>query len=106
MKIYTVTTLHLEYEPHRDETLLVRTRCVGFYPGIEDAVNCILENWGDIYENGHYNHAVIEEVKPGIYAYPRLEWWYKWDKNEESPGYYLIPKKPKSLENSVGFGIG
>lgn len=103
--IYIITTLTTNYNPTLDDTVILRRRCVGYYPYLSDATRCILENWGDIYENGYYSHAVIEEVKPGLYNYDRREWWYKWHRNEEKPGYYLIDK-PEGLRRIVGFGIG
>jgi hypothetical protein len=101
--IYTVTTLTTNYNPTLNDTVILRSRCVGYYPYLSDATQCILENWGDIYENGHYTHAVIEEVKPGIYAFPRREWWYKWEKEERG---YMPIDKPEGLKYSVCFGIG
>ena len=105
--IHTVTTLHTEYDPGMDQTNVVRSRCVGYFFDIEKARQCIEENWGDIYENGHYNMAVIETVRPGIYAYPRPEVWFTWMKRSQTDqGYKLIAEKPEGLKNVVGFGIG
>lgn len=103
MSIYTVTTLTTDYNPTLDDTVILRQRCVGYFFNIRDAKRCIEENWGDIYENGHYTHAVIEKVEHGIYSYPREEWWYEW--NKDIRGYSSI-EKPEGLKNAVGFGIG
>ena len=102
--IHTVTTVHIEYEPLMDELIIVRFRCVGYFFDLKEAIDCVLKNWGDIYENGHYNHAVIESVSPGIYSYPRGELWHVWRKGDK-PGYQLI-NKPEGLRRTVGFGIG
>ncbi len=102
-EIHTVTTLTLDYNPGLDDTVVLRSRCVGYFPDLQDAIRCITENWGDLYEHGHYTHAVIETVKPGIYQYPRSELWHRW--NKEKKGYQLTGK-PEGLSNLVGFSIG
>ena len=43
------------------------SRTVGWFPTKKDAMKCVLENWGDIYEDGWYPYAVIEDVQPGLY---------------------------------------
>jgi hypothetical protein len=103
MHIHTVTTLTLDYNPILDNTVVLRSRCVGYFFDLKDAILCVTENWGDLYECGYYTHAVIETVKPGIYSYPRPELWHRWSK--ETKGYQLIAK-PEGLKNVVGFGIG
>jgi len=105
--IHTVTTIHVEYDPLFDQTNVIRRRCVGYFLDIEDARRCIEGNWSDIYENGHYNMAVIESIKPGIYVYPRAEIWFGWVRRSETDqGYKLVPEKPDGLRRQVGFGIG
>jgi hypothetical protein len=94
--VYFVTTLQLEPENVK------RSRCVGYFLKPADAFTCVEENWGDIYENGYYEYAVVEEVKPGIYSYPRKEWWYKWKKGVG----YLETEKPEAMKRTVGFSVG
>ena len=102
MKIYLVTTIHLKEEltwQHR----IVRKRCVGYFPDFETADRCVRENWGDIYENGHYNHVVIEGKEPGLYSLTTEEHWYHWDRGIKG---YLGRSKPDTLKSIVHFGMG
>ena len=99
-KIYTVTTINWTGDRQR-----YRNRMVAWYPTLFDAQSCIEQNWGDIYERGHYNHAVIEETLSGLYPYVKEEYWYKWEGSEEEGGY-LPCHKPEDFKCVVNFGIG
>jgi len=93
--IYTITTISLN---------LQNTRCVGYCFKNHEAIEIVLQNCGDIYEAGYYPYCVIEEVKAGIYVFPRKEMWFEW--NVLLKGYGEIPKKPKKFNNTCCFGIG
>jgi hypothetical protein len=63
-------------------------RCVGYYNKFEYAEECIKINNGNIYENGYYPYAVIEEVEPGIYPLGKNKWFYEWgDQFDHENGY-------------------
>jgi len=94
--IFTVTTI--PRIPHKP------LRCVGFFFSLEDAEDEVVNNTYDICEEGYYSHCVIEEVKPGIYFFPRNEFWYKWDYKTES--YVRLKEKPDRWKRTVCFGIG
>lgn len=100
--IYTVTTVHVQMDPFEDHHI-VRKRCVGWFPTLELADEAVRENHCDIYECGHYNHAVIETKEPGLYASVTNEFWYKWDKGCRR---YLRTSKPDALVRTIHFGMG
>jgi hypothetical protein len=104
LPIYTITTIPYDY-PFKD------SRCVGFLGSCHDAFQQVRNNAGDIYEDGHYRYVVIEEVKEGIYTFPREEHWFEWIKNRDdgdvfSPGYIILDKKPNRFNNVVCFSMG
>jgi hypothetical protein len=102
MEIYTVTTLQtLDVKEKIEKHMGDRTPA--WFSNWEDANDCVTENWGDIYENGHFPYAVIEKVPEGLYQYERMEWWYKWD---TVIGSYRLIEKPEEKKCIVGFGIG
>jgi hypothetical protein len=70
--IFTVTTLkEIRETPNR-------IRTVAWFTTLEDAIKCIKENWGDIYESGHYPYALVEEVPEGLYQYSPVVQNHKW----------------------------
>lgn len=93
--IYTITTLNID---------VLRTRCIGFYFDASTAIEEVLNNSCDMYECGYYPYCVIEEIKPGLYFYPRIEIWFKWDKEKEK--YLKIDDKPEEYKDVAGFAFG
>ena len=79
------------------------SRCVGFYHDFEKACDVVQRNICDINEMGYYPYAVIEVVGEGIYAYPRKEFWYKW--NHDTERYEDCPK-PEKFKQVVGWSVG
>lgn len=81
------------------------SRVVGYYFDFDDAVNAVLENWGDIHE-GCYNYAVVEKVEAGLYrpaaSDDRLV--FKWDHAHDT--YYQMLEEPKVLRHVCGISIG
>ncbi len=98
--VYFVTTVHLDNMGE-----IVRKRCIGWYPQWVQAKMAVENNYGDMYENGHYNYVVVERLGPGIY--PMHQWkfevWYQWHRRGER---YIETRKPKRLERTVNFAIG
>jgi len=94
--IYTITTI--PRIPHKF------SRCVGFFFNLKIAEDEVINNSLDISEEGYYSYCVIEEVKPGIYFFPRMEKWYKW--NPQTELYDLLIEKPSRFNNVCCFGIG
>lgn len=94
--IFTVTTLpHL---PHKVN------RCVGYFFDMDVAIEEVTNNSMDISEQGYYSYCVIEEVKEGIYFFPRQEIWFKWNPDDEY--YHRLEEKPKRFNDTSCFGIG
>ena len=82
------------------------TRVVGWFPTKKDAVRCVTENWGDIYEDKYYPFAVIEDVMPGLYqTCESTPIFFKWEGSIKE-GRYKKMKKPAELNHFFGFTIG
>ena len=82
------------------------TRVVGYFEDLETAKKCVKENWGDIYEDGYYKYAVIEDVEDGLYRSAESKpQFYKWVGDIKTGGYRPI-KRPRALKNIFGFTIG
>lgn len=91
--IYILTTVHIS------ALYITRKRTVGWFPTFLKAREIVVNNEGDIYEAGHYNHCVIEEVPSGLY--PQIpntdnEGWFAWSSVDEQ---YVLVSKPKEIEN-------
>lgn len=96
MNIYTVTTLQ------ENNGIIIDTRCVGYWPTMEEAMQAVKDNYGDMYESS-YNWAIVECFGPGIYPHSSFEIWYSWSIAGRK---YLLSAKPKVFEKVVNFGIG
>jgi len=92
-KIYTVTT-----EADNHET---PSRCVGWFKEVGEAIECVVKNYGDIYEAGSYPYCVIEQVEPGLYTFPRKELWFRWKKD-----HYELTDKPEYFKGICNFSMG
>jgi hypothetical protein len=107
LPIFVVTTLYVaeKWLREKERRFLAPTnqRTVAFFFNKEDAIKCVTQNWGDIYECGSYNLALIEETWQGLYPHIEKEIWFKWDKKKN--GYFEI-KKPSVFKNVISFGIG
>lgn len=103
MSIFLVTTM---YRGENDE----HQRTVGYFLDKSFAEETVLNNYGDIYEHGHYNLAVIEEVPEGLYQYDIEPDWYsvEFGRDEDSQARYTVRKidTPDFAKNLVGFSIG
>jgi hypothetical protein len=83
---------------------IVRERTWGWYPTIEQAKEAVEHNFADLYEDGYYPQAVIEEMHAGVLhgcVTPR-EWWYQW-KGSPEKGAYKPWQKPKEYDKVIGF---
>jgi hypothetical protein len=113
--IYVVTTIYVPKEAwdmdmwsedlSYDLVPETKTRCVAWYPEESDAIACIMGGGTFLSEDGYYNLAVIEHIKPGIYPYPREdgEQWFSYDSETKE---WAPTDKPKFYERVQGFGIG
>lgn len=99
--IFTVTTVR---DPIKCNHPTGYPRTVGWFSQYETAHDCVSENWGDIYEEGYYRFAVIEEFPSGIYQHRINEWWYEWDIDQGK--YILLKETPDYFFQIANFGIG
>lgn len=79
------------------------SRCVGIYQHLQNAIFDIGANTYDIYEDGYYPFAVIEELESdSVYGLdsegPLKQYWFEW-----KDGAYKGCEKPKKFELVVGF---
>ena len=101
-KIYLVAT----FRKYSAECGIESSRTVGWFPTKKDAVRCVTENWGDIYEDGYYPYAIIEDVELGLYMTAEsTPIFFKW-KGDVKTGSYKKMKRPKELDHFFGFTIG
>lgn len=94
--IYAVTTVR--------HSLMAGKRSVGFFHEFKTAEDHLRSNAYDINECGYYPYAVIEEVKPGFYTFPRKEHWFRWDADNE----HFVPliDKPERFKRQCGWSLG
>lgn len=92
--MYFITTIYIK------DNNLKKSRCVGYYNDKNDAIKVLNDNFGDLYECGYYNFAVIEKVEEGIYRYDSNPIWFKWNKKKEG---FFKTKKPACTKSLVGF---
>jgi hypothetical protein len=98
--IFVVTTLQID-EPSSQEYNVARKRSVGWFPTFGSAKDAVLGNHCDIYEAGHYNYAVIEEIHWGFYGnLGSEEVWFLWNEG------YTETKRPQCLHSVAGFSLG
>ena len=77
------------------------TDIVGFYTNFKQADSRVKENACDINETC-YDYAIIEEVKEGLYQYPRKRWLYKYNKDNNE---YEKIEEPDYLKRKAGLTI-
>jgi hypothetical protein len=105
--IFVLTVLFIE--PHG---LVKRQRTWGWFPTLPLAEEAVLENHGDMYEDGYYNMAVLEEFAWGASVITSTEHWFsatpKWPGGLAGPAGYDVKRvdKPKALQGIVNFGMG
>lgn len=96
-QIYTITTIV------GSDITKINSRCIGFYFDLDVAIKEVENNSCDMFEFS-YTYCVIEEVKQGLYYFPRKEVWFKWDNNKN--GYVRLEEKPDIFKSIGGFSIG
>jgi len=118
-RIFVVTTLKFGIKKYPDWSKhagkkhwdIIDNRTVAWYSSLRDAQRCVEENALDIYGEGDYPWALIEETMEGVYPDIKNEWWYKWKGKKKSKkgkyqGKYVLAKKPIAYKRVVNFGIG
>ena len=79
-------------------------RVVGFYEDLETAKKAVEENWCDLYEDGYYKYAIIEEQEPGLYSTCDKPIFYKWEGTIKDGGYKRI-RRPSATKGFINFTI-
>lgn len=78
-------------------------RNVGYYTDLGDAINCVSNNDGDIWET-IYTFAMIEEIQEGLYGSAGSHtWWFKWNNMNQQ---YESMDMPDLAANKFGFIMG
>lgn len=109
--VLTVMWLDGEFKPPSEPNKR-RCRTWGWFPTLDLAEEAVRGNHADMYEDGYYNVAVLEEFPWGALAIARAEHWYAavphWATRSTSIDHYDVRKidKPTALEQVVGFGMG
>ena len=88
--VYTITCL-TKLEEKNTWPDFGCTAFMGFYHDKNDAISAVMENACDINETC-YEYAVVEEIPPGVYAYPRPRWFFKFDGKR-----YIPIEEPKYM---------
>jgi hypothetical protein len=105
--IFVLTVLLVE--PHGS---VKRQRTWGWFPTLPLAEEAVLENHGDMYEDGYYNMAILEEFAWGASVIASTEHWFsatpKWEGGRSRLATYDVKRcdKPRALAGVVNFGMG
>ena len=95
--VVTCRTLDTKNEKFRD------SRNVGWYNDLQEADKVLLNNYGDVYEDGYYPYAIIEQVPQGLYPICETALFYRWDKDKKR---YIQIEKPEELKHIINYSIG
>ena len=83
---------------------LMNSRTPALFNSEEEAVMCVLENWGDIVECGSYPYVVIECFDGGVYPEAvnfnaeRFFWWFG--------GRYIEINRPHWAKGVCNWAMG
>ncbi len=80
------------------------SRCIGFLHNMQEAIDAVKGNAGDMNEAGTYPLCVVETLAEGIYPHAISTTWFEWDKDLEA--YREIEQCPEDLEGTAGFSLG
>lgn len=98
--MYFITGIHVAKDG--DTEIFNESRCFGFYSSLNVVAYTVETNSCDIFEN-YYKYVVIEKINEGIYPEVVFEYWYMWDKAEQS---YVAAQKPLCIEHYCNFALG
>ena len=76
-------------------------RCFGYLESLEDAIQAVTINDGDIHECCH-NYVVIEAIPPGLMFIAKEIKWFIWN---DSDSKYEECEKPELLTNIINFAM-
>lgn len=95
--IYAITCLQT-IEEENGWPVYGAMKFMGYYFNKEEAIEDVEINNCNINEC-LFRYAVIEEIEPGLYSFPRRRWFFEFDDDSET--YHLIeePKIMKHIAN-------
>jgi len=99
--MYFLTSIHLKNETGF-ESKPDYSRCFGYFPEKQTALQAADENWADM-EECLYDWLVIENIPEGLHAIPEEEVWYKWDIGLSA---WLHAEKPEWSQGIINWSIG
>ena len=109
--IFVLTVLFLDENSEGKRKPIKRQRTWGWFPTLSLGEQAVLANHGDMYEDGYYNAAVLEEIPWGPCARATAEHWYAATyipSADGGLGAYDVGlfDKPEAIASLVGFGMG
>ncbi len=106
MKLYFIATFEGVQTKANSPNYDPDKRVAGYFLDLEEAKQCVEQNWGDLYEDGYYKYAVIEDVEPGLYRSAHSKpIFYKWVGGIDDGGYKKT-RRPKYWKRTWGFTVG
>ena len=93
-KIYVIQAIYLE----KNEFII--DRIWGWFSSKKEAINSIMMNDFDIFEDNYYNIIILEEVHQGLGQVHKLVGFYKRSKNKSTFTVREI-KVPKNIANNI-----
>lgn len=102
MNVAFVTSLRFDSSSDSLKLPLVDSRTFGYFVRLEDAVESVNKNIGDLREC-LYDYVVIEQINQGIHGETEKELWFGW--NYELNCWFPRPK-PSELVGIVNFALG
>jgi len=100
----------MEWNPPDHDDLSGDSTCWGYVSDFELAKKIVLENKSDIFENGSYNLAVIEEIGEGIPSTVDNETWFSAKPILGGRNHIIAYDveeidKPKRFTNIIGWSL-
>lgn len=105
--IYLVTTYRRVADLKIGQRKFHNKRTVGWFPTLEEAIDIVEHNRGDLEEAGHYRWAVVEEMPAGLYGLggSRMEpIWFEYRGDDRWERINTAPYRcPLEIKQALGF---
>lgn len=96
--MFLVRTLKINEVPDGElfeiHDVIPHDRAPGYFRKLDEAFDCISRNCGDMFEDGYYNYAVIEQIGQGLYPNIREVQWFFYNRGD---GSILTVERPHML---------
>jgi len=76
-------------------------RSFGFYFDLDEAIDSVKRNRGDIHED-MFEYVVVEEYPEGVFSIPVNEYWFRFNRSLE---IYIECERPEFLTYIKCFGF-